>query len=50
VVGQVVKRQVVGGPGPSIINLPVAGCWRLNLRWSGHSDVLDVSYKPNPTT
>ena len=50
VVGQAVKRQVVGGPGPSIINLPVAGCWRLNLRWSGHSDVLDVSYKPNPTT
>lgn len=50
VVGQVVKRQVVGGPGPSIINLPVAGCWRLNLRWSGHSDVLDVSYEPNPTT
>ena len=50
VVGQVVKRQVAGGPGPSIINLPVAGCWLLNLRWSGHSDVLDVSYEPNPTT
>ena len=44
VVGQVIERQVIGGPGPSIINLPVAGCWRLNLRWSGHRDVLDVRY------
>ncbi len=49
VVGQVVKRQVAGGPGPSIIDLPVAGCWRLNLRWSGHSDVLNLNYLANPT-
>jgi len=30
-----VNRLVRGGPGPSIINLPTAGCWRLALRWAG---------------
>jgi hypothetical protein len=44
VVGRVIERQVIGGPGPSIINLPEAGCWHLNLRWSGRRDVLDVRY------
>jgi hypothetical protein len=42
-----VPRQVVGGPGPSIINLPLAGCWRLDLRWSGHSDTVDLDYVAN---
>jgi hypothetical protein len=45
---QVVRREVVGGPGPSIINLPVSGCWRLNLRWSGHISVLYLQYMENP--
>jgi len=48
-VGQVVKRQVAGGPGPSIIDLPVAGCWQLNLRWSGHHDTVDLEYLANVT-
>ena len=47
-VSRAVQRQVVGGPGPSIINLPAAGCWRLDLHWSGHSDHLDLSYANNP--
>jgi len=47
-VGTVVRRTVTGGPGPSIINIPAAGCWRLSLRWSGHSDSLDVRYAPGP--
>jgi hypothetical protein len=42
--GRVVERRVRGGPGPSIINLPGAGCWRLTLRWSGRSDTLDLVY------
>ncbi len=42
--GAPVERQVVGGPGPSIINLPTAGCWQLDLRWSGHTDRMDLSY------
>lgn len=31
-------REVPGGPGPSTIQLPAAGCWRLDLSWSGHQD------------
>ena len=30
-VGKPVQRSVSGGPGPSIINLPTAGCWRLEV-------------------
>lgn len=43
-VGQPVVRVVRGGPGPSIINLPARGCWRLTLRWSGRTDQLDLDY------
>ena len=43
-VGSPVTRRVIGGPGPSIIDLPSAGCWRLTLRWSGQRDTLDVRY------
>jgi hypothetical protein len=46
--GAAVQRQVAGGPGPSIINLPAAGCWSLDLHWSGHSDHLDLSYATSP--
>jgi hypothetical protein len=44
-VGPVVKRSVIGGPGPSIVDLPAAGCWRLALRWSGRTDTLDLRYE-----
>lgn len=44
--GDPVRRRVAGGPGPSIIDLPAAGCWRLSLRWGGHSDSLDLRYRP----
>jgi hypothetical protein len=43
-VGAPVRRQVPGGPAPSIINLPSAGCWRLTLHWSGWVDQLDLRY------
>jgi hypothetical protein len=46
--GSPVSRRVQGGPGPSIIDLPAAGCWRLALHWAGHADSLDVRYAPNP--
>jgi hypothetical protein len=42
--GAPVMRAVSGGPGPSIINLPLPGCWRLTLRWSGWTDHLDLQY------
>ncbi len=47
-VGHRVLRSVAGGPGPSIIDLPAAGCWRLTLRWSGRSDQLDLRYRRGP--
>jgi hypothetical protein len=43
-VGRPVTRVVMGGPGPSGINLPAPGCWRLTLRWSGRTDELDLQY------
>ena len=43
-VGAGVTRVVPHGPGPSIINLPAPGCWRLTLTWSGRTDTLDLRY------
>ena len=43
-VGAPVTRVVEGGPGPSIVDLPAPGCWRLTLRWSGRVDELDLRY------
>ena len=40
--GRHVIRVVRGGPGPSYLNLPAEGCWRLTLSWSRHRDELDV--------
>ncbi|MDM4780918.1 MULTISPECIES: hypothetical protein [unclassified Micromonospora] len=35
-----------GWPGPSIVDLPAAGCWRLRLDWSGRTDMIDLVYRP----
>jgi len=43
-VGRHVVRVIVGGPGPSYVNLPAHGCWRLSLQWSGRSDELDLDF------
>jgi len=40
------RRQVEGGPGPSIIDLPQAGCWQLHLRWGTLEDSLQLRYVP----
>jgi hypothetical protein len=37
-------EKVTGGPGPSIIDLPQAGCWHLVLQWSGRTDTMDLVY------
>jgi hypothetical protein len=47
-IGHVVSRVILNGPGPSYVNLPAAGCWRLQLRWSGHTDTLDLPVRPLP--
>jgi hypothetical protein len=44
-VGRHVVRVIVGGPGPSYLNLPARGCWRLSLQWSGRSDELDLDFR-----
>jgi hypothetical protein len=44
-IGRPVARRVVGGPNPSIIDLPAAGCWRTTLRWSGRTDHMDLRYR-----
>jgi hypothetical protein len=43
-VGRHVVRVVRGGPGPSLVNLPARGCWRLRLSWAGRHDELDLAY------
>jgi len=45
-VGEPVLRTVEGGPGPSTIDLPDAGCWRLTLDWDYRTDTLDLEYAP----
>ncbi|WP_432868853.1 hypothetical protein [Microbispora rosea] len=42
--GPPVTREVPGGPGPSGVDLPEAGCWHVTLRWSGHVDTLRLRY------
>jgi len=42
--GRTVNTYVTGGPGPSIIDLPAAGCWTLDLSWSGHTDQVRLRY------
>ncbi|TNH31661.1 hypothetical protein FHG89_01010 [Micromonospora orduensis] len=39
-----VTHEVAGGPGPSIIDVPRAGCWHLDLSWAGHTDTMDLIY------
>ncbi|MCW2885392.1 MAG: hypothetical protein JWL58_2254 [Streptosporangiaceae bacterium] len=43
-----VTRTVRGGPGPSGVDLPEAGCWHLTLKWSGHTDTMDLRYSHQP--
>jgi hypothetical protein len=45
-VGAPFRQIVPTGPGPSIVDAPSAGCWRLTLSWSGQRDTLDLSYTP----
>jgi hypothetical protein len=47
-VGHAIARRVQGGPGPSSVDLPAAGCYRFELRWSGRSDTLWLAYAPGP--
>jgi hypothetical protein len=48
-VGAPLARSVIGGPGPSLIDLP-AGCWHLTLSWWGHTDTMNLQYSPASRT
>ncbi|MGC1212933.1 MAG: hypothetical protein WA890_16900 [Micromonospora sp.] len=39
-----VVREVPQGPGPSYVQLPRPGCWRLVLSWSGHQDRMTLQF------
>jgi hypothetical protein len=39
-----VRRVVPGGPGPSLVDMPRAGCWRFDLSWDGHQDTVVLPY------
>jgi hypothetical protein len=43
-VGAPVQQVVNGGPGPSYVDLPQAGCWRFTLSWADRTDSLDLEY------
>jgi hypothetical protein len=44
-----VRREVAGGPGPSIIDMPGPGCWHFDLGWSRHTDAVELTYRPGPS-
>jgi hypothetical protein len=39
-------RVLPNGPGPSYVNMPAAGCWQMNLTWSGYHDSIALPYAP----
>lgn len=42
-----VTQPADSGPGeiyPSLVNVPRPGCWRLQVRWAGHSDSVNLRY------
>jgi hypothetical protein len=41
----VAHREVHGGPGPSIVDMPLPGCWHFTLMWSNRTDTLDLRYE-----
>ena len=42
--GEPVARRLDGGFGPSIVDLPEAGCWRLSLTYGDRIDSIDLEY------
>lgn len=41
---ETVDRTIEGGPGPSTVDLPKAGCWSMDLSWGEHHDHLRLAY------
>lgn len=51
--GETVTKELPNGPGPSIVDMPRAGCWRFTLSWGDQRDEMLIRYygetapKPN---
>jgi hypothetical protein len=41
-----VQREIGPAPGPSIVDLPAAGCWHVELRWGHYTDTISLRYVP----
>ena len=41
-----VVRTLPDGPGPSYVDMPAPGCWRMDLSWAGRHDSLGLRYYP----
>jgi hypothetical protein len=44
--GPAVTAGLPSPVGPSIVDLPSTGCWRVTLTWPGGSDTLDLAVSP----
>jgi hypothetical protein len=42
--GPAVTKGLPTLEGPSIVDLPSPGCWRLTISWPGGSDTIDLTY------
>jgi hypothetical protein len=40
-----VRREIGAAPGPSIVDLPRAGCWQLALHWGSYTDTISLRYR-----
>lgn len=42
--GEIVTKELPNGPGPSIVDMPKAGCWRFTLSWADQQDEMLIRY------
>ena len=42
--GETVTKELPNGPGPSIVDMPRAGCWRFALSWGDQRDEMFIRY------
>jgi hypothetical protein len=43
--GLSVRRDIGFAPGPSIVDLPRAGCWQLELHYGSYTDTIGLRYR-----
>ncbi len=46
--GESVTKVLPDAPGPSIVNMPKAACWRFTLSWSNQHDEMLIRYVGKP--